>query len=255
MNKNIYHRFAEVYDLMGADEHSVRMVEYTFKIFEKFTIPHGYGLDLCCGTGTALELFSSAGLSMAGLDGSARMLAVAAAKVRGRKITLFHKKLPRFKLVTTGTSGLRCQFDFITSFYDSLNYLHSQASLKLAFDFVHRHLHDNGWFIFDMNTLMGLRTIWDGQVYADARKDLAWIWRNDFDPKTDSATCRTTFFVRRGKTWERFDEDHVERAFPNSIIRRLLKEAGFVVKGFYECFTFRSAGRKTTRICVVARKV
>ncbi len=252
--KNAYSDFATVYDLMGADRHSVQMVAYTMDIIRRFRIHVTSALDLCCGTGTALELFFNHGLQMSGLDGSAAMLAIAARKLRGKKITLYHKQLPKFKLLLTGNSRKSRQFDLITCFYDSLNYMKSPRELGTAFQSVQQHLHPGGWFIFDMNTPTALKTIWGNQVYAEAHENVAWIWKNKYSNKNKSATLQVTFFRRAGKTWSRFDELHVEYGYSNSQIRTLLNKAGFTVKGFYRCFTFQNADRHTNRICVIAQK-
>ena len=249
-----YTRFATVYDKMGADRHSIKMTQYCFEIFRHFGIHPHTGLDLCCGTGTALEIFTDHGLAMSGVDQSAHMLAVASKKLKGKGVVLYQKSLPRFRLLDLHVGGHTERFDLVTCFYDSLNYMKTERQLKTAFQTVHRHLEHDGWFIFDMNTAEALKVIWDGAVYADARPDLAWVWKNVYHPKTRSATCSATFFVRSHHNWERFDEVHREYSFPNPVIKRLLREAGFKVKGFYHCYKFEKPERDTYRICAVAYK-
>jgi SAM-dependent methyltransferase len=248
-----YQRLAGVYDDIGADHHSVEMVEYTFKIFRKFKIRPTTLLDCCCGTGTALELFADHGLQVAGLDRSAEMLARAAAKLKGRKVKLYHKELPKFRVLASRKGDTRT-FDVVTSFYDSLNYMKNRAELTTAFKSINEHINDKGWFIFDMNTPEALKYLWGGAVYADAREDIAWIWKNSYDPKTKSAECITTCFTKKGSSWERFDESHVERGYSNTDIRKMLREAGFVVRGLYRCKTFEPPRGKVYRIGVVAQK-
>ena len=67
MNKP-YAKLAAFYDQMGADSHSIKMVEYCFSLFRRFRIRPAEGLDLCCGTGTALALFDDHEISKSGLD-------------------------------------------------------------------------------------------------------------------------------------------------------------------------------------------
>ena len=248
-----YQQLAGIYDAIGADHHSAGMVDYTFRIFRKFKIRPTTLLDCCCGTGTALGMFADHGLEVAGLDRSAEMLARAAVKLKGRGIALYRKELPKFRILASRKGDTRT-FDVVTSFYDSLNYLKNRIELKTAFKSIREHINDRGWFIFDMNTPEALKYVWGGAVYADARDDIAWIWKNSYDPKTKSAECITTCFTKKGSSWERFDESHVERGYSNTVIRRLLKEAGFVVRGFYRCKTFEAPKRKTYRIAVVAQK-
>lgn len=249
-----YQKFAAVYDQMGADQFSIDMVEYCARIFKTFRIRPCPALDLCCGTGSAIERLLEYGFEMSGLDGSSEMLAMAAKKLEGRKVRLYHKALPKFRLIDTDDSRQTESFGLITCFYDSLNYLRNLNELKTAFKSVHQHLEPGGWFIFDMNTPIALETIWDGQVYADATDDLAWVWRNEYFPKARSAMCHTTFFVRDGDMWIRFDEDHFEKAYENKTLRKAVKACGFQVKGFFDCFSFDRATKESDRVCVVARK-
>ena len=249
-----YKRFAEVYDTMEADEHSIRMVEYTRRVIRKFKVQATSGLDLCCGTGTALKLLSDEGLMMSGLDQSAEMLARAKEKLRGRPISLYRQSLPRFKITDDHIKGRYYRFGVVTCFYDSLNYLLTQRDLQAAFRSVYAHLEPGGFFIFDMNTEEALKVLWGDVVYSGVRDDLAWIWRNEYDETKKSADICATFFVKKGRGWERFDEVHTERAYENGVIKRLLKEAGLQIKGFYRCYTFERPTRKTNRIAVVAKR-
>ncbi len=249
-----YRKLSTVYDRMGADRHSLKMTEYCRQIFRRFEIHPESGLDLCCGTGTALQVFADWGISMSGLDRSAPMLAVAARKLSGRRIKLYQKSLPRFRILRTDKSNQTGRFDLVTCFYDSLNYLKNGRELQAAFRTVYRHLSPGGWFIFDMNTPAALKILWGGQVYADARDDLAWVWKNYYSEKTRSAECHATCFVKTGRTWERFDEVHTERAHDNEKIISFLERAGFEVSGFYRCHTFRKPTRNSYRICGVCRR-
>ncbi len=137
-----YHRFADVYDRMEADLHSMNMFRYTLEIMQKFDIDPNTGLDLCCGTGTAAKLFNDYGIEMSGLDGSPSMIKIARAKLKGERVKLYCQMLPKFEILTGARQRTRrlVQFDLITSFYDSLNYLLTKRDLQASFHSVHRHL-------------------------------------------------------------------------------------------------------------------
>ncbi len=251
---SIYKKFATVYDQMDADLHSKIMVPYCKKIFKKFSIKAKTGLDLCCGTGSAIVELEKLGINMSGLDQSATMLAVAAKKTKKLKVPLYQKSLPTFRLLDKKESTKTVQFDLVTSFYDSLNYMLTEKDLEKSFEAVHKHLNKDGWFIFDMNTPLALKTIWDEQIYAGTNSSVAWVWKNEYDQKEKKATCHATFFKKKGKLWERFDETHHEQAYNNTTIQKILKSSGFVIKGFYDCYTFDKATRSSYRICAVVQK-
>ena len=249
----IYHKFATVYDLMGADRHSLRMCDYTLELFKKFKIKPQSGLELCCGTGSALKFFADHGYKMAGLDQSKQMLAEARKKV-GKSVPLVQATLPQFRIPDATNSRRLRQFDFACSYYDSLNYLLKPEDLAATFVNLHKHLNPGGWFIFDMNSPSALERIWGNNVWGAAHEDLCWIFRHTFDKANTLGTIRTTFFIRQGNLWRRFDETHIERGYSLKLLRKLLVDSGFSVKAIYRCYTFDRATDKTNRICVVARR-
>ncbi|MEE8577631.1 MAG: class I SAM-dependent methyltransferase [candidate division Zixibacteria bacterium] len=254
MNSSVYSRFATVYDQMDADRHSVKMVSYTSDIIGKFSLEVSDALDLCCGTGSALKLFSQLGWRLAGLDQSRPMLKVAKKKLRGCSVDLYEQSLPKFAIRESSNSRSLRRFSLITCFYDSLNYLLTAGKLKGAFKSVYRHLKPGGLFVFDMNTPEALKVAWDGGVYADQRGDLAWIWKSSYNEQTGHGVVHATFFEKSGRHWKRFEETHTEAAYSRVDIRKWLGEAGFVVKAIYQCYTFEKPTSETMRICVIAQR-
>ena len=73
-------------------------------------------------------------------------------------------------------------------------------------------------------------------------------------PLARSLASMLHYYEIRGRLWERFDEEHVERAYENRQIVRWLRNAGFRVRGFYHCFTFDRPRKSTYRICGVAQR-
>ena len=253
--RNQYGKFAGVYDEMAADRHSERMVDYTLRLVSKFRIEAEDVLDVCCGTGSAMKAFADHGYNVAGLDQSREMLVIAKKKLAGTGAALYRESLPRFEIKRGGKAkGVR-QFDLVTSYFDSLNYMLTAKDLKSAFRSVARHTKPGGWFVFDMNTPHALKYMWDDNTHATDSKELSTIWVNEYDDKTGIAVCYAGFFVKkRGKVWERFDETHYERGYTNSSIRKMLRDVGFTVRGFYRCFYFEPPTGETNRICVVAQR-
>jgi SAM-dependent methyltransferase len=251
-----YNRFAALYDLMEADKFSKNMVEYTYRLLNRFRRHPKSILELCCGTGTAATMFASQGFEVTGLDGSPEMIKMARAKAKKMKLPIkfYCQRLPEIKIVKNGTEDYRT-FDLVTCFYDSLNYILKKEDIKKCFAAVNNHLNDNGLFIFDMNTRHALNTLWGAKVYAGSHSNMAWIWQSIYYDKPAIADLRTTFFIKKGKYWEMFEEIHSERAYPNSTIKSLLHQTGFEILGFYRCLKFRRPPRKVNRIAVIARKV
>ncbi|MFH1686912.1 MAG: class I SAM-dependent methyltransferase [bacterium] len=249
-----YSQLALIWDHMRQDSHSKHMVPYAQEVLRRLKAKPQSALDLCCGTGSAIELMIAAGIPTDGLDQSAAMLAMAARKLKGRGVTLYRKSLPDFRIPIGRDATRMRQYDLITCFFDSLNYLTKAADLQKAFRCVKRHLAPGGVFIFDMNTPHALQTIWDEQVYADARDDLGWVWKNHYDPGRRLATCEATCFYKKGTAWHRFDEVHYERGYDNEQIKRMLITAGLKIRGFWKCHTFSRPTKITYRIAVAAQR-
>lgn len=254
---NPYNQFGTVYDMIGHDRFSIRMAEYTLEILKRFKVEPHDALDLCCGTGSAVRVFADQGIAMCGLDRSPQMLAIARQKLQDRHVKLYRQELPRFE-IKKATSGKRSsvqQFDLVTCFFDSLNYLRNERQLRATFKAVRRHLRPGGWFIFDMNTPYHLKTVFtDQKPYAGVNDSVAWIFRNGSANTPDAADLMLTFFVKRGKRWVRFDEIHRERAYSNQVIAAALRDVGLQVKGIYRCLSFERPTRKTMRVCFAAKK-
>jgi ubiquinone/menaquinone biosynthesis C-methylase UbiE len=248
---------AAVYDKMGHDRFSIKMAEYTLDALKKLGAEPIDGLDLCCGTGSAIRTFSESGLSMSGLDGSRGMLKVAREKLAHSRVKLYHQRLPRFEIKVKGPGGKKTlrRFDLVTSFFDSLNYLLTPRDLTATYRSVYRHLKPGGYFIFDMNTPLMLRTVGtDQRPFAGANNQVAWIFQNDVENKGEFANLNLTFFAKEGRHWTRIDEHHRQRSYPNSQIKKMLRSVGFQIKGFHNCFTFDKATAQSRKIAVIARR-
>jgi SAM-dependent methyltransferase len=251
----LYKKFASVYDNFGFDNFSIKMVDYTRLILEKLHFTPESILDLCCGTGTAAILWVEKGYKVAALDQSKDMLVYAIKKARKKRarISFYRGKLDDFHIRKTGKKELR-QFDLITCFFDSINYLLDEEKLKKCFYLVNAHLRPGGYFIFDMNTHHGHKSGWGNNCHVkrDSRHFLAM--QAKFDKESGQAELLAALFTKKGKSWELSEEIHRQRAYPNSRLESLLRRSGFNPIKIYRCLKFNKPNAKTNRIAIVARK-
>ena len=257
-NAEVYCRFAEVYDSISADSHSLDMVDYTLRIFRKFRFKPKTGLDLCCGTGSAAIALAELGYSITGVDISAHMLRHARQKAKSLGLTklnlrFVHDSLPQLKQMSQSSFE---RYDFVTCFFDSLNYMLTEKELSLALRTVSDRLRRGGLFIFDLNSAEALKKVWGEDVFGNAFDDSAWITKGVYFARAKMATVQLIMFVRRGssETWRRFEESHTEKVYSIVAIRRYLKLAGLKPVASYRCLTFVRAKERDHRICFVARK-
>ena len=205
-------------------------------------VPHARSwLDLCCGTGSLLTHVCQAGYDAVGLDRSRCQLEYARQNAPAAK--LVHADVSRFSLGRT--------FDVVTCMFDSLNYLTRKNDLLGAFRRARRHLDPGGLFIFDVNTFEGLQDTWR-QTSARHRPDRTLVLESSFDARRALGRVLITGFVRQGKLYRKFQEEHVERGYRTAEIDDLLARAGLLFRK-YDGHDFRRPRKRSSRILYVCR--
>jgi SAM-dependent methyltransferase len=113
-------------------------------------------LELGCGTGSVLARLPGVP-DLTGLDASPAMLAVARAKVPGARLVEGDMQAP----------ALGERFDVVACVFDSLNHLRSFAAWEAVFAAAADHLHGDGLFVFDVNTVGELRRLGEEPPWVD----------------------------------------------------------------------------------------
>lgn len=244
----VYSKFAGVYDKIGSDRFSAKMFRYTQRLVSRLEYRPRSVLDLACGTGTAALMWADSKVTTYGIDGSEHMLTVARKKAKDNNVNI------SFSCQQLTSFTVARKVDLVTCYFDSLNYLLTLSDLTACFKATRRALFDKGYFIFDVNTPEAMKVLWGSQIYADETEDVAWIWKNCYFPRVNRAEIKATFFVRQGDAWERFEENHAERGYGITEIKKVLKVSGFKPVKIYDCLTFAKPDRKTMRLAVVAQK-
>lgn len=173
------------------------------RLLRRHGIRRGRVADLACGTGVLAAALSRAGYDVVGIDASPAMLRIA------RRVA----PKAAFRLGSF-TDVPPC--DAVLCTFDALNYL-GRSRLAAVFRAVARALRPGGVFLFDMNTLHGLRRQWRG-VRVHRSRD--WLVTLDLSTRGRRGFFTITGFVRDGRRWRRFVEPHVERGYTVAEIRR-----------------------------------
>ncbi|MCK4572156.1 class I SAM-dependent methyltransferase [candidate division WOR-3 bacterium] len=220
-NKNIYKEFAHIYSKGQYPEYSRKMSELLPSILRQFKVTPKKILDIACGEGSfALEM-AIKGFQVTGIDRSADMLRIARKKTKKKKL--------KVKLIQQDMCSLKFseEFNLVTCWFDSLNYLLENKDLENTFLGVSRALKEGGIFIFDMNTIYGLSVQWQenpSTVEQDIPR-LLEIHQTKYNPKERIATLKITVFIKKNEEWIRIDEVHKERGYTLGEIRQSLKKA------------------------------
>jgi SAM-dependent methyltransferase len=208
-------------------------------------------LDVACGEGSLAVAMAERGIRVTGVDQSAQMIDLAKDRAKAAKVKA------DFKVEDMRSLAFENEFDLVTCFFDSLNYLLTVADLQDAFAGAFRALRPGGFYIFDMNTVYGLAVDWMRQqtYIQNETDDFIEIHRQDFDYENLISSMVVTVFQKKGKLWERFEEVHQERGYPIADIQFLLTNLGFEIVGMYGSLGKRSSVQTTSaRVWFAARK-
>ncbi len=179
-------------------------------------------LDLCCGTGQLALHFLDHGYQVTGLDLSEPMLEYAGRTARrisspGGRV-LYCADAADFTLTD--------RFGLVVSTFDALNHLPDFDALAGCFRSVFRALEDGGMFLFDLNTLRGLRR-WTSVTVNDT-PEMMLVVRSLFDePQKKGFTHISGFLPARDGLYERFEETAYNCAFDLRAVEHSLHESGF----------------------------
>ena len=221
-----YSAYARIYDRIGQRAFGERMAAVILNELTAIDIHPRSVLDLGCGTGSATLAFARAGLKVTGLDRSSDMLSRAQrlAEESQLQVTFLEGDMTDIRLSD--------RFDLVTCIYDAVNYLADEAELTRFFKSVVSVLAPGGAFVFDMNTRHRLMSSWEqGLVLAGDADDLYVTYRSWFDEAIDASPLIVTAFMRNpDESWSRFDEEHVERAWPIIDVGAWLQDGGFRIQ-------------------------
>ena len=249
----IYEQFASAYQRGPYIRFSQNLVDAILPDYlEEMGIKPSSLLDVACGEGTFAVGMAKSGYKVTGIDQSQRMIALAKDRAREEAVDI------KFLVEDMRSIPFKEEFDLVTCFFDSLNYLLTVRDLHQAFKGAYRALRSGGFYIFDMNTIYGLAVDWmrEETYIQNEAKDFIEIHRQSYDYENQIATMDITIFVLKGEIWERIDETHQERGYPIADIQFLLNEIGFEIYGMYGNLKNRTDVQNTSpRVWFITRKV
>ncbi|KRF49785.1 methyltransferase [Bacillus sp. Soil745] len=245
-----YERFAYVYDELMKDAPYEKWLMILTAKLEQYGIGGRKVLDLACGTGEMTVELAQHGFEVTGVDLSDEMLLVANEKAvkLGLSIPLFQQNMAELE-------GLG-QFDCVTIFCDSLNYLRDEEDIVKTFSRVHEHLKDGGLFMFDIHSLYKMEEIFSDHTFAVNGEEVSYIWDCFPGEEPYSVEHDLSFFVRDDESglYDRFDELHYQRTYPVEQYKKWLEQAGFTVSEILADLEEAPLVTETERILFVASK-
>jgi SAM-dependent methyltransferase len=219
-----------------------KMWPFLRKVVKKKAPQASSWLDLCCGAGSLLKFVCEEGYAAVGVDSSNHQITYAKQNAPDAKI--FRGDIRKLSLPQT--------FDVITCMFDSLNYLTLKQDLGKVFQKVQLHINQNGLFAFDMNTFHGLQDQWC-MTTATHDEHSTVIVETSFNAKRALGSCLITGFLKDGKGYRRFQEEHIERGYKVYEIEDLLRKAGFTFKK-YDGSTLSTPKRRSAKLLYLCHK-
>ena len=178
-------------------------------------------LDLCCGTGHLAVHFLEKGFTVLGIDLSEHMLHFARENAR----QYIESGQAKFIQDDACSFSLTERFGLVTATYDALNHLQDEEMLRKCFQCVNTAC--EGYFIFDLNTRLGLKR-WNSIHVDESSEEALIITRGIFDDKNDKAWTRINGFVRvENDLYERFEETTFNTVFEMGRVKTALLEVGW----------------------------
>ncbi|AJD91588.1 methyltransferase [Jeotgalibacillus malaysiensis] len=244
-----YDQFAYVYDRLMSDVPYDDWMSFLFHQKEQHQVKGMKLLDVGCGTGEWTVRASAAGFETVGIDLSESMLSMAQQKAMeaGQSIRFFQMDMSEAEDLG--------QFDLITIFCDSLNYLETEEAVQQTFKKMYNLLTADGIFMFDVHSVYKVNELFAGQTYSYDDGEAAYIWNSFEGEYENSAEHELTFFIKEeGNLYSRFDEFHKQRTFHIDQYKAWLQEAGFTVNSVTADFKDTAPDELSERIFFTCTK-
>ncbi|MBF8984199.1 class I SAM-dependent methyltransferase [Lutibacter sp. B2] len=245
-----YSAFAYVYDKLMKDVDYEKWTNYIEDIFKRYGVIPKNMAELACGTGNLTNKLVGRGYNLIGVDCSEDMLSVAQEKamdVSEGSVIYLNQDMRELFLPT--------ELDAILCVCDGMNYITKDEEITKIFKSVYEHLKSGGLFIFDVSSYYKLSTILGQNTYAENYEGVSYIWENYFDETKNICDFDLTIFVKEGKIYKKYEENHKQRAHKENEIIENLKNAGFEKINVFDAFGFEEPKENSERIYFVCKKM
>jgi len=240
---------ARLYDDWGLDKIKRGLTSLAIQLLQRHEVDGNHILEHDCRTGTASIELSKLGYTVTGVDPSPDMLKIARNKARE------HQSKARFVQSEIANFKSRTEFDAAVGLFETANFVTSYEDLVLSMKGISSSLIEGGVYVFDFNTIYGLRKTWSNANYHRKTGKSYSCWTGDYDPVTRMGTYNIEIFEKKNRNiYQRYSIVVKERGYSFKELRRALRSAGFEDIHFYDCIKMKRAGRWSIRAMVFCRK-
>ena len=242
--------YSKYYNLLYQDKDYSKEVEYIDSLIKKFRPQTKSILDLGCGTGRHAKLMAAKNYSVHGVDLSAQMLEIANAS-KTPNVSFSQGDIRSFELNN--------KFDTITALFHVMSYQTSNDSVVSSLKTIHKHLKDDGLFIFDcwygpavMLDLPGLRV----KEMEDDNLKVIRVTKPflDFNKCVVEVNFEVNVFDKNNHSFQTISEKHPMRYFFQNELTFFATHCGFDVVDFYAWLTMSVPDKNSWYITAICRK-
>ncbi len=236
--------FAEFYDALASKPGARRRARTVLKYVRKYQPDARSILELGTGNGNVLSSFPKK-YGLYGLD------------IEKRHIELTRQKVARAHLLVASMHNFKidAKFDVIFSIFDCINYLKNFRQWEQTFAAVHKHLKEDGLFVFDMLTR---------NFIQDAQRMDPKFSRHSFGFMSDDATAivKGNQVTEEFRIFEKVKGDMyrmhrfiiVERMFSPVRVEKTLRRKFRIIQRVSLEFSSWESKKRSSRLLYVARK-
>ena len=234
-----YEKFAYYYDsLMDPqfyDDYLVFIKKHTDHVEEI--------LELGCGTSELAIRLSKAGYRIFATDLSNDMIEVSKQKAMYENVDLMLQKVDMTDFSTS------YQLDLILCLCDSLNYIINEDDIIKTFKNVFMSLKNDGYFIFDVNSLYKMNVILDDYIEQEEDEEFSFKW--SVKNINEGEVIHDVYILDKLEN-ELVEETHHQKTYAVSQYKKWLNSVGFTNIELYS--DFKEYKEECERIIFVCRK-
>jgi len=169
-------------------------------------------IDIGCGQGDFCQILESNGISTLGVDLSEKQIEIAKSKEINAKCI--------------DIRNCKETFDCATAIFDVVNYI-PKNNIKEFFTNTYNLLENNGYFIFDINSLYGFEEVAQGALTIDIQDKFIAIDAN-FDD--DCLATDITLFTKETTLYKKDYGTIKQYYYENKELKKILQSVGFKIE-------------------------
>ena len=246
---NSYTNFAPIYDkLMFEDIDYDKWADYIEAIFARFGKAPKLICDLACGTGNITIPMAKRGYDMIGTDKSFQMLSIAREKAANEGLDIMFLSQSFTKLdLYGGCDAFLCMID-------GFNYVISPKTLfEIAKKIKTCFLEPGGIVIFDLSSKYKLENYIGNNTFVYDKDGIFYVCENKYHKKSGLLDMYINFFEKSGKSYKRYCERHLQKAYSAQEIRNIFLSAGFQKIDSFSPLSFSPPQKTDLRTVFIAR--